>query len=125
MLEGITILNQTEIVDITTRYAGWAFCLLFGGLIAAAIFCVLGEAMHGAFHIGTVIAIVCIFIGLAMIVDNDPTKNEHTGRYQYEVLIDESVSFEAVLKKYDVVEQKGKIWILEDKDKDEDKEKGK
>ena len=118
MLEGVTILNQTEIMEITTRYAVWALCLLLGGLIAVAIFFALGESIHGAFHIGTIIGIICSVIGILMIVGDNPPKNEHTGRYQYEVLIDESVPFEDVLEKYDVVEHKGKIWILEDKEKE-------
>ena len=39
-----------------------------------------------------------------------------TGRYKYEVTIDESVQFIDIYDKYEVVEQRGEIWVLEDKD---------
>ena len=38
-----------------------------------------------------------------------------TGKYQYEVIIDDNVQFKDVIDKYNIVEQHGKIWILEDK----------
>lgn len=115
MLEGITILNQTEIMTMTDAYVIWTLCLIIGGALATVVFVALGENISGWFHIGTVVAIICAALGLTMLGASIET--EHTGRYQYETLIDESVSFEAVLEKYDVVEQKGKIWILEDKEK--------
>lgn len=40
----------------------------------------------------------------------------NTGRYRYEVTIDDTVSFNELQEKYDVIEQNGKIWTLEDKE---------
>ena len=38
-----------------------------------------------------------------------------TGRYKYKVTIDKSVSMIEVYEKYNVIEQDGKIWTIEDK----------
>lgn len=40
-----------------------------------------------------------------------------SGRYQYECLIDDTISYTEIYDKYDVVEQRGSIWVLEDKEK--------
>ena len=44
------------------------------------------------------------------------SKTEPTGRYRYEVTIDESVSITDVYDNYNVIEQRGEILVLEDKD---------
>ena len=38
-----------------------------------------------------------------------------TGRYRYEATIDDSVSFLDLQERYNVIEQNGRIWVLEDK----------
>ena len=38
-----------------------------------------------------------------------------TGRYQYECTIDDGASFTDIMNNYIVVEQRGDIWVLEDK----------
>ena len=43
-------------------------------------------------------------------------KSKNTGRYKYEATIDENVPFIEVYEKYDVVKQKGNIWVLKDKE---------
>ena len=39
-----------------------------------------------------------------------------TGRYKYEVILDKSYSATELYENYDVVEQRGKIWVIEDKE---------
>ena len=39
-----------------------------------------------------------------------------SGRNRYECLIDDTVPFVEVAENYDVVSQRGDLWILEDKD---------
>ena len=48
----------------------------------------------------------------------DLEKSKNTGRYKYEATIDKDVPFTEVYKKYDVVKQKGDIWVLRDKESD-------
>ena len=113
MLEGITILNQTEIMGnpkwlMPTVLIG--FLVLFIGVGVLVTF--LSDSDPLGIFVGIVLGVLYTAILIGCWSDTMPT-----GCYKYEALIDESVSFEAVLEKYDVVEQKGKIWILEDKEK--------
>lgn len=55
---------------------------------------------------------VILFLSL-IIVGN--VKRE-TGRNRYECLIDDTVSFVEVAENYNIVGQRGELWILEDKD---------
>ena len=50
-----------------------------------------------------------IIVGLIVVIITSIT-------CQYEVTIDDTVSFTELNDKYEVIEQRGKIWILEDKE---------
>ena len=54
-----------------------------------------------------------MFTTLSIAMINPQTE---TGRYRYEVTIDDSVSFLDICEKYEIVEQNGRIWTLEDKE---------
>lgn len=51
----------------------------------------------------------CIFFGVALC----PVKKVET---RYECTIDDTTSFIEIMENYDVVDRRGDIWILEDKD---------
>ena len=74
-----------------------------------------GDVWDGCWlpRIGCIIIVVILFIASI----GKFCKQKPTGRYQYEVTIDESVSMTDVHEKYKVMGQEGKIWILEDKEK--------
>ena len=114
MIDGIEILNKTEIMTISDAGLLWTFILVFGGVICAAL-CAFLSNYHNTFIIGVIFGVVAFFSGF--IVGDATEESKPTGRYQYECTIDESVSFKDVLENYEVVEQKGKLWILEDKEK--------
>ena len=58
-----------------------------------------------------VLGIVLIFFEVALILCS--TKIEKT---RYECAIDDTASFIEIMENYDVVDRRGDIWILEDKD---------
>ena len=43
------------------------------------------------------------------------TRKRESGRNRYECLIDDTASFTEVAENYDIVGQRGNLWILEDK----------
>ena len=114
MIDGIEILNKTEIMTISDAGLTWTCILIIGGLICAALSIIL-SCWHENFIIGVIFGVVAFFSGF--IVGAATGESKATGRYQYEVTIDKTVLFEDVLDNYDVIEQKGKLWILEDKEK--------
>lgn len=116
-MEGIDILNRTIITETTN----WAFIILTISvvvLIISALACIILVAME-YFNIANVcfwFLILSIIVMFSFIIINPQTE---TGRYRYEVTIDDDVSFLDLQEQYNVIEQNGRIWTLEDK---EDKE---
>ena len=105
----MTIVNQYPVMEPVM--SPWVFLVLICSagisvLIAFLAFqernCVLGFLV--------VLAIVLsgiLFYGSAEI---------ESGRNRYECLIDDTVSFVEVAENYNIVGQRGKLWILEDRD---------
>lgn len=116
MIEGIEILNKTEIMTNPGWYDTLLIivilvgCICFGMLITS-----IDWTSPVGFIIFTVGLIVSAFAIVSLCLVSDNVK-EPTGRYKYECLISDDVSFSEVLEHYDVVEQNGKIWVLKDKE---------
>lgn len=108
MLEGITVLSQTEI-----EYAsiGWIFIPMF--VVAIGIIIIGTKAGFGdwilvvGFSVGFVIGMFCYDFA-----------QKPTGEYQYECTIEESVSMTDFYERYDVIEQRGKIYRIKEKNDD-------
>ena len=106
-MEGINILNQTEILT----FSGLWIVALIGVLLAGVICISIGILCEWNWlDIIGVIWIIVFFIMTWVGPAEVPT-----GRYKYEVLIDETVSVTELYEKYEIVGQDGKIWIIEDK----------
>ncbi len=106
MIDGITILNQTEIMASNMPFWLFATIILVSASIGSAIAIRSYDAM-----LGVLVAIILFIVGLGILYSEEPT-----GRYKYECLIDESVSITEVYGHYEIVEQRGDIWVLEDKE---------
>ena len=109
MIEGVEILNKTKIMDSPS----WFFPVLIGLfiIIFIALFCGLSLSCdHFIFPIIAIIAF-CGVIALGII-----NPKIHTGQYSYECMIEDTASLNDVSDTYEIVEQRGKIWILEDKE---------
>ena len=112
-MEGIDILNRT----MTTDTCGWALIVV---AICASVLVVsfitfiicAGYGYCGIANVCFLVIIVSIFATVLLAIINPQTG---TGRYRYEATIDDSVSFLDLKEKYDVIEQNGRIWVLEDK----------
>lgn len=114
-MEGITILT-TEIVTAGVPFwiAPLVGCVLFVVvlLIMVAIFGELDASDFGfGAMIGALTTIFFITISLA-------TYKEET---HYSMIIDETVSFAEFNKQYEIVDQKGEIYIVREKEGNEDK----
>ena len=101
MLEGITVLNIVSINRLPVYF--WII------ILAIVIICL-------ALTTSDLYLISFIFGMLLTILTCLITEPVPTGRYQYEVTIDKSVSVTELYEKYDIIEQRGDIWVLEDKE---------
>lgn len=114
MMDGITILNQTVIMDHPEWFGDVIFTMciafIFSGIL---LFAALALDWNGIF---VALGIVCVasafgIMGLCIFAGEVPTD-----RYRYEVTVGDYVRFTDIYEKYDVVERRGEIWVLEDKD---------
>ena len=115
-MEGINILNTEEIL-ITP---GWVDT----GLIVSAVVLILSMIV-AYISVPTNLDILYIIATATFILSAVSTvvfavisgsEIEPTGKYRYEATIDDSVKMTELYEHYNVVEQRGDIWILEDKE---------
>lgn len=112
-MEGVTILNQTEIMEpiplavtvivilmIIAAISGIAFFI--AEYVMASITC---PVILGFISISSLVIVLIIAI----------LSPKHLTGYKYEVTIDENVSMKEVYERYEIVEQRGDIWVLRDK----------
>ena len=112
-MQGIEILNKTDIMTFPDWFETFgAACLII--FVMAFVFAFV-------FHRNDPVCITFLCIAVASlltgVISSVCVKEIPTGRYRYECLIDESVDFVDIYENYDVIERKGQIWILEDKEK--------
>ena len=120
-MDGVTILNEIEVVQVVNdafNYTAAFIALIITVLICAVAGFFIGrldcEEVGGAV-MGVLIGLVLsIFTGaLFGIILGYPPVTESTMRY--EVTIDDSVSLTEFYEHYNVIEQRGEIFVVEEK----------
>lgn len=112
-MKGVDILNIEEIsavpewIDIVIIIAVIVF-------IISIIILFISYDLWNVSFIASIITMLISFIFIIVLGVNDI--EEPTGRYRYEATIDESVSITEIYDRYKVVDRRGDIWILEDKE---------
>ena len=111
MQEGIHILNKTAITELSDSCGVIMIICIIIALIAFLIVLLSNNSI-------VVIAsgIVAFISGVIIILSPFFASEVETGQYRYEVIIDESVKFSDIYDNYEVVEQRGEIWVLEEKE---------
>lgn len=110
-MDGVIILNVIE----RTRLPDWAItCIVLCAFAMAVFFTALltGDTTK-RIHIGGIgWACTGILIFIFLVVGKTVVPKRVI---QYECTIDSNVSFVELYEKYDVIEQRGDIWVLEEK----------
>lgn len=125
----MTILKTTPIM--TNYFCGYLAIGSFLFAVALAICCIVGIILFMIFEnrhkkFGTIVektieklwalaGIACLVFIASVLVFFVYTPN-YTGRNQYKVLIDDSVSFNEITENYKIVGQDKDLYILEDKE---------
>ena len=112
-MTGINILNKTEIMEYTYEQNIFFAVLLIIWIISAMLIVI---GLICSFKWPVIIGGILFLTSYITMCTVDLEKSKNTGRYKYEATIDENVSFTEIYKKYDVVKQKGDIWVLKDKE---------
>ena len=108
------ILNQTPIMEMDPAYNSLALKLLVAvgiGLVATVICVCFGGDISVA--VTSSFTVLCL-VGLLAVVGLSP--KVPTDRNEYIVKIDDDAPFVEIYEKYEVVERKGDVWILQDKE---------
>ena len=107
-MTGVEILNQIEVTDTQIGIGyGWV-------LFAGVAFFMLFFALSGFDEFG-VIAGAIVGIGVALIMIFTSVEEIPTGEYRYEVIVEDTVNLQEFYNYYNVVEQRGEIFIVEEK----------
>lgn len=120
MLEGIEILSKTEIL-VSPNWVEPTIGILLGLLL---LFSIIGQIAYKADNkIGilcaSIVDIICLigFFVVSIVAELNP---KHTGKYEYQVTIDDSVSMTEFYEKYEVIDIEGKIYTIKIKEVDND-----
>lgn len=110
-MEGIEILNKTMITEPILHL----FLLGIIGLIVGGGIFLIGWNEQSDYDW---LNLICIIIGAIIFIAGIVCvfQRKETGKYRYEAVIDENVSLQDIYERYNVIEQDGKKWILEDKE---------
>ena len=117
----MNIINQVEIVEQVPNTLAIIVGIVFFAGIILTILAMFSYGFDNGYGPMFLIAAFMVMSFDASLVIHKPAlyKDEPTGRYRYECTIDKSVSFLELTEKYDVVEQYGDIYVLEDKESEQ------
>lgn len=106
----MTILNATPIMVVPTWLCLLAlFTLTIGATVAVV-------SKFDPVWLGICGLISAVF-GIVLFARLSEGKYDvDSGHVEYEVLISDETSFDDIMKDYDVIEQRGDIWVLRDKE---------
>lgn len=113
-MDGITILNVTEVSENSTLLLVVLIFLMAGAIGNTVNLLLSTDTKHCVLYGIFTVTFLALSIVVGFTMDKDGKANAHN---QYECLIDKSVSIDDVYEKYNVVERRGDIWVLEDKEK--------
>ena len=110
-MKGIEILTKEPILELSKTLS--IICIILFAVFIISLMCTfvfIGEEYCK--HVAIFPIISLVFLTSTLIIQS---YSKPTGRYKYKVTIDKSVSMIEVYEKYNVIEQDGKIWTIEDK----------
>lgn len=107
----MTIVNQYPITEAV--FSPWIFLVLICSACVSFFIAILAFEER-VWVLG--FSLVALVLVLGGILFYGLSAKVESGRNRYECLIDDTVPFVEVVENYDVVNQRGDLWILEDKD---------
>lgn len=122
MINGINVLNKTEILTTEPIHLIWMSLLISVIiLVMSFVMTVVCMSCNNNFlknieNISGIILIVSFFSSMILLMFMAVTgKTIHTGEYMYEVLIDDKVSLNEFHKKYEIIDTNGKIYTIKER----------
>lgn len=107
-IQGIEILNKEPITTMDIPILAASLILMFALLLLIGFFLCWCDCEDLFIFVGIAVIVLWFILCIAF-------GQKETGRYRYEVTINDEVSFKELYEKYDVTEQKGKIYVIKEK----------
>lgn len=108
MINGINVLNKVPLTGLPTWVDITLVALVILGIIVATI-SLIKDWPAIVCKCSILITVVALVAWLGLI------NTVKTGEYRYECTIDDAVPYNEIVDNYNVIEQRGDIWVLEDK----------
>ena len=107
-MTGVEILSMSPIMG----WESWTFIVAFVATIVIGIIAgILCRDISGGFIFAIMTFVICVLIFGVFKVGS-----YETGKYEYKVVIDDSVSMNEFLDKYEILDQEGKIYTVKEKE---------
>ena len=107
-MNGVEILSTTEL----TSWYGWTFEVTF---FITIVVCVVVSILARNIVCGGMVGLAA-FLLCAIVFGGFGVGKYETGEYEYKVTIDDSVSMNEFLDKYEILDQEGKIYTVREKE---------
>ena len=116
-MPGVEILNTT--IHYKEVLPTWVILVIIAIIVIPAVASLIGEIQDKNLlsTIGRISLIFGLFVALVMGTKIRQTTNQ-IDYIEHEVLVDDSVSLTEFTKKYEIVSQKGKIYVIREKEND-------
>lgn len=108
MIDGIEVLSQTEIMEAPYLY----LVVIISFIISTIIFTLLEHYISN--NISVLSPILALLLSIIIGIAYSNVKKEPTGKYEYKVTIDKSVSFVEFTEQYDIIDKDGSIYTIRD-----------
>ena len=117
-MEGVHILNKIPILEVLD-WLSIAICVC--SVVAAmslTLSIILGMVLDKGKLAFSISMVIFVLTSISILVFGTMTEKckKQTGKYKYECTVDKSVSFEELTDNYEIVDQRGDIWVLKDKE---------
>lgn len=109
-MQGVEILSEKIVRDFDDTAITMSVILVVM-LVVVTILCIISH------NIGCAIIYGCISVILIMLTVFNFIPSYLTKTTQYEIIVDDSVSLVEFYEKYEIIEQRGKIFVVEEKQK--------
>ena len=114
MMDGVRVLSQEAICSAGLKPVDAALFII----VAINILFIVSAIENNDFIIFVCGVLVSIVFGMLMWFVIDVITETPTGRYEYKVLIDDSVSMTEFYERYDLISVDGQIYTIRDKEVD-------
>ena len=119
MIEGVIVLNQITEYKEVSGIVWILLCLIMavGGFAIIVGFLEMSDDFYYSVRIiKLIVGIVLLILGVIGSVYAKKIEEQPTGKYQYQVAIDDTVVMSEFYDKYEVIEVEGKIYTIREKE---------